>query len=170
MLLICLLVALSPLLCLGLCIYCCFCSSGSSSQFINLIPREASQVDTANAGGDCSICFMSINSGELVYVLPCSPKHVFHRDCIRHWAKVKNTCPICRAEIPMTDHEPVEGNAGSNQGFRAINANSARQSNPQVIRGEGVRIGGEENEVSAREHWGAVESGEGGPEKAIDGG
>lgn len=54
-------------------------------------------------GGDCSICFMSISQGDRVYVLPCSDKHLFHCLCLRQWTRVKNTCPNCRAAIPMTD-------------------------------------------------------------------
>lgn len=46
---------------------------------------------------------MSISQGDRVYVLPCSDKHLFHCRCLRQWTRVKNTCPNCRAAIPMTD-------------------------------------------------------------------
>jgi len=52
--------------------------------------------------GSCSICRTDVDENSKVYVLPCSEKHVFHTVCLSQWAKLKNTCPNCRAEIPMT--------------------------------------------------------------------
>ncbi len=103
---VCLLLAVSPLICLGLVFFCCCCSEQSSAaQYMDVPSKEASAQDIVNAGGDCSICFMSITVGAKIFILPCSEKHVFHCDCLRHWAKVKNSCPICRREIPMTNAE-----------------------------------------------------------------
>lgn len=66
--------------------------------------KDATMTDIVNAGGNCSICYQSINEKDKIYVLLCSDKHVFHGDCLRHWTKVKNNCPICRQDIPMIDH------------------------------------------------------------------
>ena len=102
----CVAIALSPLICLGLVFYCCCCAKNMErTGFVDLDRREAKESEIANAGGDCAICYMSMAVGEKVYVLPCSDKHVFHCECLRHWAKVKNTCPICRAAIPMASSE-----------------------------------------------------------------
>lgn len=100
------LVVLSPLICLGCCIFCCFCKKqeGDGNTVINIPLKDATMTDIVNAGGNCSICYQSINEKDKIYVLLCSDKHVFHCDCLRHWTKVKNNCPICRADIPMTNH------------------------------------------------------------------
>lgn len=116
MILGCLLVALAPLICVGLCIFCCFCKKNpaESGSFINIPMKDATLNDIVNAGGNCSICYQSINEKEKIYVLLCSDKHVFHCECLRHWTKVKNNCPICRQEIPMIDHS-LEGEGLANE-------------------------------------------------------
>lgn len=47
----------------------------------------------------CSICFTDFENEDSVCKLNCS--HLLHSPCIREWAKYKDTCPICRAEIPI---------------------------------------------------------------------
>ena len=47
----------------------------------------------------CAICNEEFNDEELVIMLPCDNKHVFHESCIKTWIKQKTICPICRAEI-----------------------------------------------------------------------
>lgn len=107
----CLLLCLAPLICVGLMIYCCCCSSKATGSFIAVAAKPATTTDIVNAGGDCAICYQSITQGDRVYVLTCSEKHVFHGDCLEHWAKVKNTCPICRMEIAMAENKPNDAPA-----------------------------------------------------------
>jgi hypothetical protein len=95
---ICLLIAFSPLLCL---LYCCCGANRQSNQFIDVPTSTATEESIARAGGICSICHMNFDVGERVFALPCADSHVFHCGCIRRWALVRNSCPICRAAIPM---------------------------------------------------------------------
>ena len=95
-------IAISPLLCLLAIVFCCCCKGDNGSQFIDLEAQTANDEQAMKMGGDCAICFMGV-SGDRVYVLPCSDKHIFHCVCLRQWVKVKSTCPICRANIPMGD-------------------------------------------------------------------
>lgn len=44
---------------------------------------------------ECSICMKKINYTNKK-VVPCN--HVFHKKCIHKWAKINNTCPLCRKE------------------------------------------------------------------------
>lgn len=50
---------------------------------------------------DCAICKSEYNdcTAHMVH-LPCHKTHIFHRACIRKWAKHSPTCPYCRAGIP----------------------------------------------------------------------
>ncbi|XP_022135108.1 E3 ubiquitin-protein ligase AIP2-like [Momordica charantia] len=46
----------------------------------------------------CSICMEWMKIGEEAKQLPCI--HRYHGGCIRAWLEIKNTCPICRYELP----------------------------------------------------------------------
>lgn len=56
------LVALSPIICIGLCVFCCCCKSNPTEKgFIDIPMKSATLADIVNAGGNCSICYQSIN-------------------------------------------------------------------------------------------------------------
>jgi ABC-type bacteriocin/lantibiotic exporter with double-glycine peptidase domain len=47
--------------------------------------------------GQCSICLENVQEGR--QTLPCG--HEFHEDCLREWLALQNTCPVCRAALPL---------------------------------------------------------------------
>ena len=47
---------------------------------------------------DCSICQ---DPDQSVYKLPC--RHVYHVDCVTSWLQQRNTCPLCRLELPKEE-------------------------------------------------------------------
>ncbi|KAL5080379.1 hypothetical protein RYX36_008800 [Vicia faba] len=49
----------------------------------------------------CAICKDEVMAGEKVRKLPCS--HCYHGDCILPWLNIRNTCPVCRFELPTDD-------------------------------------------------------------------
>lgn len=56
------------------------------------------------ASGDqsetCTICFdTSSYTNETKVMLPCDPKHQFHRPCIHQWLAVRNACPLCKTIV-----------------------------------------------------------------------
>ncbi|XP_031094380.1 uncharacterized protein LOC115998861 [Ipomoea triloba] len=49
----------------------------------------------------CAVCKDDILVGEKVNRLPCA--HHYHGDCIVPWLSIRNTCPVCRYELPTDD-------------------------------------------------------------------
>lgn len=47
----------------------------------------------------CSICMLSFQVGEMIKLLPCNRKHIFHKPCIDKWLSHNKSCPTCRKEI-----------------------------------------------------------------------
>lgn len=56
-------------------------------------------VDDGNAL--CAICKDEIEFGGQAKQLPCS--HHYHGDCIVPWLGIRNTCLVCRSELPTDD-------------------------------------------------------------------
>ncbi|CAA2990315.1 E3 ubiquitin- ligase CIP8 [Olea europaea subsp. europaea] len=54
----------------------------------------------------CAICKESLNVGDKAKKLPCG--HEYHGDCIVPWLSSRNSCPICRFELPTDDPEYEE--------------------------------------------------------------
>ncbi|CAL0299095.1 unnamed protein product [Lupinus luteus] len=49
----------------------------------------------------CAVCKDEILLEEKVRRLPCL--HCYHGDCIMPWLSIRNTCPVCRFELPTDD-------------------------------------------------------------------
>jgi len=45
----------------------------------------------------CAICLEIFEPDSKVCLLNC--KHIFHKECIKGWINIKNTCPTCRVTI-----------------------------------------------------------------------
>mmetsp|Transcript_34004 Transcript_34004/g.67603 ORF Transcript_34004/g.67603 Transcript_34004/m.67603 type:complete len:425 (-) Transcript_34004:37-1311(-) len=65
------------------------------------IPRVAFRVQPLDA--HCPVCQDAYASqlGAVVCRLPC--RHLFHETCVLTWLGKRNTCPICRFELPAAD-------------------------------------------------------------------
>ncbi|CAH9143867.1 unnamed protein product [Cuscuta epithymum] len=51
----------------------------------------------------CAVCKDEMSIGEMVRVMPCA--HKYHQNCIFPWLGLRNTCPVCRYELPTDDPE-----------------------------------------------------------------
>ncbi|KAI3807699.1 hypothetical protein L1987_23633 [Smallanthus sonchifolius] len=56
----------------------------------------------------CAVCKDSVfnNEGKIAKQLECG--HIYHGDCIVPWLNSKNSCPVCRFELPTDDPEYEE--------------------------------------------------------------
>lgn len=76
--------------------------------FVNSLPRvivnkeHQKQEDLV-----CAICKDLLPSGTEVIQLPCF--HLYHQSCILPWLSARNSCPLCRYELPTDDKEYEEG-------------------------------------------------------------
>ena len=73
-------------------------SRGATEEMINkcpIVPLES----VPSEFRECSICQENLDRNSRILMLPCT--HVFHRDCIVHWLRVHNNCPVCRFPLQM---------------------------------------------------------------------
>ena len=69
---------------------------------VNNLPSVVlTQDDVAKNNAICAVCKDEIALEEKVKQLPCL--HHYHGDCILPWLGMRNTCPVCRYELPTDD-------------------------------------------------------------------
>ncbi|KAF2573735.1 hypothetical protein F2Q70_00006065 [Brassica cretica] len=64
---------------------------------------ELPVVELSSGNIACAICIGDFVVKEKVTRLPCW--HYYHGECIVPWLEMKNTCPVCRFELPTDDLE-----------------------------------------------------------------
>ncbi|KAL0282542.1 UNVERIFIED_CONTAM: E3 ubiquitin-protein ligase RING1 [Sesamum angustifolium] len=74
----------------------------ASLSFVNNMPCMTIKEDKLDSMA-CAICKDSFTVGTVVNQLPCF--HLYHPSCILPWLSTRNTCPLCRYEMPTDDKD-----------------------------------------------------------------
>ena len=83
--------------------FCC-CFGGTALLGPNM-PRVSYSKRDFQDEHDCSICLNEFHEGQTVSVLHCNIKHVFHIECIKAWLERNPICPLCKAEIGVSEQK-----------------------------------------------------------------
>nr|KYP39074.1 E3 ubiquitin-protein ligase rnf181 family [Cajanus cajan] len=80
----------------------------ASVSFVNNLPHVVIGKEHEKHGElVCAICKDVLALGTEVSQLPCS--HLYHINCILPWLSARNSCPLCRYELPTDDKDYEEG-------------------------------------------------------------
>lgn len=78
------------------------CRPPASSSVVENLPLVVvSKEDVEKNESLCPVCKDEFSVGEEALQLPCG--HHYHSDCIVMWLHIRNTCPVCRYELPTDD-------------------------------------------------------------------
>lgn len=70
-------------------------ASKAAIESMPIIKIVASHVSTES---HCAVCKEAFELNTEVREMPC--KHIYHSDCILPWLSMRNSCPVCRHELP----------------------------------------------------------------------
>ncbi|MBA0727176.1 hypothetical protein Golax_000192 [Gossypium laxum] len=59
----------------------------------------------------CAVCKEQFELGTKVLNMPCN--HLYHSNCLLPWLRLRNSCPVCRHELPEAKGEEGDGSSNS---------------------------------------------------------
>ncbi|XP_075513178.1 uncharacterized protein LOC142548630 [Primulina tabacum] len=119
--------------------------------FVNSLPEIRIDGQYENLDNlSCAICKECPSVGTVLNQLPCL--HLYHPSCILPWLSTRNTCPLCRYELPTDDidYEERKRNRGNEVEILSMHLNDDGSSNDvdnavadelsQFHHGEGAQV------------------------------
>ncbi|MQL70997.1 hypothetical protein Taro_003318 [Colocasia esculenta] len=76
----------------------------ASKAAVEAMPIIEIAEDHIRTEAHCAICKEPFELGGEAREMPC--KHIFHQDCILPWLSQRNSCPVCRHEMPTDVESP----------------------------------------------------------------
>lgn len=75
----------------------------AAKSVVEKLPTITVEEAHLEANPDCAVCKEDFQTGDPSKKLPC--QHMFHPDCILPWLEQRNSCPVCRHELPTDDED-----------------------------------------------------------------
>ncbi|KAJ0245956.1 E3 ubiquitin-protein ligase RDUF2 [Hirschfeldia incana] len=79
----------------------------ASKSAIESLPRVEISDCHVTSEANCAVCTEVFEAETEAREMPC--KHIFHEDCIVPWLGIRNSCPVCRFEIPSETNQRSRG-------------------------------------------------------------
>lgn len=70
----------------------------ASKVAVDALPTININSDHVISETHCAVCTEPFEANSAARELPC--KHIYHSDCILPWLETRNSCPVCRHELP----------------------------------------------------------------------
>ncbi|OEL17105.1 Cytochrome P450 714C3 [Dichanthelium oligosanthes] len=123
------------------------------------LPSVVISVSNEIIGGvTCPVCKDHMPIETIAKQLPCM--HLYHSSCILPWLSSRNTCPVCRYELPTddTEYERSKRAAGSEEGIHGVVERTHLQETVEEtsyepeVEGRSNTVGGTMEGTNTREH------------------
>ncbi|XLT00728.1 hypothetical protein HN51_050079 [Arachis hypogaea] len=90
----------------------------ASKSAVEGLPEVEITENNLAAEPHCAVCKEAFEIGTKAKEMPC--KHIYHSDCILPWLALRNSCPVCRHELPTEQNNNGHvQNAATNDSARA---------------------------------------------------
>ncbi|VYS70877.1 unnamed protein product [Arabidopsis thaliana] len=84
----------------------------ASKSAIESLPRVEISDCHIGSEANCAVCTEIFETETEAREMPC--KHLFHDDCIVPWLSIRNSCPVCRFELPSEPNRRSNTNEEDN--------------------------------------------------------
>ncbi|KAJ1261203.1 hypothetical protein BS78_09G010100 [Paspalum vaginatum] len=93
----------------------------ASKAAVDAMPAVAVSAAHVAADAHCAVCKDAFALGAEARQMPCA--HIYHAECILPWLALRNSCPVCRHEMPTDSaagRPPAAASAADGAGTGAV--------------------------------------------------